>query len=586
MHIGSSAKGIIYILLALFVASIQTVEAQIVSDTTVSATVLTEDTIYVNSTDTVVLDTIPHTTLIEIEQDSTIVALADTIKQVGEVSSILLLEGVKIKEVTDSIVNSFSDKLKKVVPDAKSLAADIKRDSINRVNRAMDREIKSYLTQMANITHDSTLLNEYLLERDSIFRYKTKEPYTSISEYLTRVTSYPCDSLVDLTLCDREPNVAYLPLRYQLEDQEVLAIEAQITPPTKPQQIDYTKGITSLKPFGNNKNSTDRVIEQMRRRFVQSSPKYIHDTHINADVEVIELKELKHSNTLNTLVIVKKDAPKTKANIMVVAPKKDTNWVHSYTSSVQFSQAYISANWYQGGESNLNLLNAQTYNVSFDNKKKLIFTSQVLWRLGLSTTPTDTVHNMSINEDLFQATSMFGIKAVKDWYYTLSMNFSTQLFNTFESNSNTRSSAFFSPGDLNLGVGMSYNYTSTENLFKVSVILAPLSYNLKFSLDEQLAINAGIPEGDLTLNQLGFSIESNFSWAFYQNITWTARAYYFSDYKSTLSELETGFNFAINKYFSTILYLQARYDDQVVLTTDTGYFQFKEMLTIGFNYTI
>ena len=205
-------------------------------------------------------------------------------------------------------------------------------------------------------------------------------------------------------------------------------------------------------------------------------------------------------------------------------------------------------------------------------------------KLGISTTPSDTYHKFSINDDLFQINSKLGIKAVKDWYYTVSLLFKTQLFNSYGANSEVKNSAFFSPGEFNLGVGMSYNKKIAPKKFETSVMLAPLSYNLKFSLDEELAYRkAGIKEGRFD-NQVGSSLEGTFKWEFYPNLTWTSRVFYFTDYKSVLADLETGLNFVFNRFFSTKIYLHARFDDSVPRNKHNNHLQFKEMLSFGFNY--
>lgn len=292
------------------------------------------------------------------------------------------------------------------------------------------------------------------------------------------------------------------------------------------------------------------------------------------------------TNVFNTLLLQDAEPPAAEPAILEDV-KEESNWKHTYTGGLQVSQSYISDNWYQGGESNFNLLNDQNYGVKFDNQKLLLFTTDVIWRLGLITSTSDTYHKIQVNDDLFQVTTKFGVKAAKNWYYTLAINFNTQLFNSFEANSNTLSSAPFSPGNLNIGLGMSYNYTNEAKKFETSVMLAPLAYNLKFSLDEDLAYANGIPLGELHLNQIGSSAEATFKWEFYKNLTWTGRGFYFTDYHRTLGELETGLNFAFNKYFSTRIYVQSRYDNSVVERSANGsFFQFKEVLSFGLNYTM
>ena len=55
-------------------------------------------------------------------------------------------------------------------------------------------------------------------------------------------------------------------------------------------------------------------------------------------------------------------------------------------------------------------------------------------------------------------------------------------------------------------------------------------------------------------------------------------------YKYAQSDIETGMDIAFNRYFSTKIYLHARYDDSIEKNKHGNYFQFKELLSFGFNY--
>ena len=81
---------------------------------------------------------------------------------------------------------------------------------------------------------------------------------------------------------------------------------------------------------------------------------------------------------------------------------------------------------------------------------------------------------MNISEDLLQINSTFGYKAARRWYYSLNLQFKTQLFNSYPSNSDKLKSAFLSPGELNLGLGMTYNYQNDKKTFDFNATIAPL----------------------------------------------------------------------------------------------------------------
>ena len=45
-------------------------------------------------------------------------------------------------------------------------------------------------------------------------------------------------------------------------------------------------------------------------------------------------------------------------------------WIVNFQSSIQFSQVYVSENWYQGGTSNVNLLSDQQFSVKYNDPKE------------------------------------------------------------------------------------------------------------------------------------------------------------------------------------------------------------------------
>ena len=78
-------------------------------------------------------------------------------------------------------------------------------------------------------------------------------------------------------------------------------------------------------------------------------------------------------------------------------------WLHNVGPSLQFSQAYVSKNWYQGGNNHLALLFNFYWNVNLNPvyHPNLLFQSSLSYKLGLNSTPQDEVHSYSISEDVF-----------------------------------------------------------------------------------------------------------------------------------------------------------------------------------------
>ncbi len=284
----------------------------------------------------------------------------------------------------------------------------------------------------------------------------------------------------------------------------------------------------------------------------------------------------------NTEVIVDKDAATAGNGLPEV---KIRHWLHAFNSSLQFSQAYISPNWYQGGNNNVNFLGNINWNVKLNPKlhPDYLVESNLSYKIGVTSAPQDKEHDYLISEDLFQFNGTLGAKAFKHWYYSMNASFKTQLFNNYPSNSRTKSAAFLSPGELNVGLGMTYNYT--RNNFKLDASIAPLSYNLKMCINSGVNETAfGIKEGRNSVSQVGSNAEVKVSWNIMWNITYNSRFFVFTNYEYIMGDWENTINLSINRYLSTQLYLHLRYDSSHSNDTGWGKWQLKEILSFGLQY--
>ena len=269
-------------------------------------------------------------------------------------------------------------------------------------------------------------------------------------------------------------------------------------------------------------------------------------------------------------------------------PVKIKKWKISFSSNVQISQVFVSKNWYQGGNSNLNLLSDQLFTINYnDPTGKLLFENLVQWKFNLLTSAEDTVHKVRVSEDLFQINSKFGYKAFSKWYYSASMLFKTQLLTNYAPNSMVKETEFLSPGELNVGLGLSYSF-AYEKPVKLShtLTLSPLSYNLRFvALPNITPSKFGIESGN-TRNEIGSSLDYTMTWDLRYNIRWMTHLYAFTNYKNVLLEWTNSLDFSFSTYFSARLYLDLRYDNSVAPDPTLGYWQIKELLSIGFSYKI
>lgn len=265
------------------------------------------------------------------------------------------------------------------------------------------------------------------------------------------------------------------------------------------------------------------------------------------------------------------------------------HWLHIMDFGVQFSQAYISPNWYQGGDNSLTVLANLRWNVKLNQvyHPNLLLESNLQYKLGMYSTPNDQYHKYAISEDLLQYNLTGGLKAVHNWYYSFSMLFKTQFLNNYASDSWDRKASFLSPGELNVGLGMTYSKEDKKRgiVFKASI--APLSYNLRTCLDRRVdPTQFNIKAGHKYRNEIGSNAELTMTWQLAPNISWRQRLYLFSDYTYFTGDWEHTFNFSINRFLSTQLYVHGRYDTSVS-DKAKGWkkWMLKEILSFGFAYS-
>ena len=288
-------------------------------------------------------------------------------------------------------------------------------------------------------------------------------------------------------------------------------------------------------------------------------------------------------------ISVREDIVPAATPTLTAKPVKLKHWIRNFAASLQFSQAFVSPNWYQGGNNNLNALGAIVYNVKLNDAlhPKLLFETNFQYKLGMNTAPDDSLHTYNVSEDVLQVNSTFGIKAANHWYYSLNGQFKTQVLNSYTVNSNDLASAFLSPGELTAGLGMTYTYENPKKTFSINTSISPLSYHLITCINKNIDPTIyGITAGHKAESQIGSSIDMTLKWVIAYNITLSSHLFSFSDYKSIQADWENTIAFAINSFLTTQIYVHLRYDSQSPVLPDTKWkrLQVKEIFSIGFSY--
>lgn len=331
---------------------------------------------------------------------------------------------------------------------------------------------------------------------------------------------------------------------------------------------------------------SERLLKGMQHRFMMSEPETVY---FNASEMPSVPKEYRaYFDQVTTRIRFQeiKVDDKAKPIEAVIKPKR---WLHTFDGSIQFSQAYISPNWYQGGKNNLNMIGQLNYNVKLNQNvyPNLLFDTNVSYKVALNSAPDDSIHAVNISEDIFQINSTFGLKAARNWYYSANLLFKTQLLKSYPTNSRQLKSAFLSPGELNVGLGMTYSTTNKKQTVKFGTSISPLSWNLKSCINSQIdPVTYGLDPGQHIKNKVGSSAECTLDWKIAYNISYHSRLFLFTDYEYAYGDWEHTFDFSINRFLSTRLYIHMRYDTSTPHLEDTKWskFQLKEIFSFGFAY--
>lgn len=265
------------------------------------------------------------------------------------------------------------------------------------------------------------------------------------------------------------------------------------------------------------------------------------------------------------------------------------HWLRTFNSAIQFSQAYVSPNWYQGGNNNINVLVNLFYNVKLNPAfhQKFLFETTFQYKLGMNDAPNDSLRNYSISEDLFQWNLLAGYKASKYWYYSTNVSFKTQFLRNYKPNTRDLKGAFLSPGELNVGVGMTYNYANAKKTFTLDASISPFSWNMKTCVNHRMdETGYGIKPGHTTVSQYGSNAEAKLYWVLSENINLRSRLFVFTNYEYAYGDWENTLSFNINRFLSTQIYVHMRYDTTTPANEDKNWrkFQLKEILSFGFAY--
>ena len=192
---------------------------------------------------------------------------------------------------------------------------------------------------------------------------------------------------------------------------------------------------------------------------------------------------------------------------------QNSHWYKEANVLVQFTQNYISPNWYKGGKSQFSVLNIAKGQISY-RRDPITWDNYGEWRVGITTTPGDTLRKYNVTDDMFRLYSKFGYKIIPKLFAVASVELNTTLWNVWNENQTTAKTAFMTPLKFHVYGGLDY-----RPINDLSIFVAPVTYKLVYAYfgdgDKKRNIdvtNYGIAAGEHLRNDLGTTIRVQWQW--------------------------------------------------------------------------
>lgn len=321
---------------------------------------------------------------------------------------------------------------------------------------------------------------------------------------------------------------------------------------------------------------------------IEKHPELVSYTEDMLPKDQIKPEIMATTNSFESLFKVVPELKKSKAaeKIQIELPKIGF-WTTKGKLSTSFSQNYMTKNWYQGGENNVNIYNNLVMTANYNNRRNITWNNGLDYRLGINSIPHDPDKKFRINTDYLRINSQLSLRAIKKWDYSMNLDFTTQAFTNRQSDGEAIS-AFLSPGTVNLSIGMNYNFRNKKNNAGFSFYISPLTYNNRFVIDTALVnpTRHGIKPNHRSIqNYGGLLMQGNINWTISRDISYSSRYKFYTPYDCTQFEWENTINVYVNRYLTMSFFYYLRFDDgREKREGEKSYFQFKEMFSFGLNF--
>jgi hypothetical protein len=262
---------------------------------------------------------------------------------------------------------------------------------------------------------------------------------------------------------------------------------------------------------------------------------------------------------------------------------EDTTVVQGWTKKGNFNflaNQSTFTNWLPGGQSNFAI--ATGINYDFNYKRGVwSWDNKLMVNYGVTKIKGQ---DLLKSDDRIEFNSLAGRKASGYWYYSMFLNFRSQLTtdlgNPAPGFALPKTTSFFSPAYLQVGPGMMWRKRDT---FKFN--FAPLTSRFVFVMDEVLS-NAGafgVDPGKNLRFEFGASLSGYYKFDLWENVSMenilNLYTNYLEDPQNVDLDYQVNIVMKINKYLSTNLAFQAIYDDNAFKG-----FQTRQVIGVGVNF--
>ena len=275
----------------------------------------------------------------------------------------------------------------------------------------------------------------------------------------------------------------------------------------------------------------------------------------------------------------------SKEDKVVVKARRPNFWKFPGNCSFGFTQNYYTDNW--GADNKYAGTATVVLNANYDDGKALIWTNNLDMRLGFQTNKSDKMRTFRPTTNRVVYNTNAGLRAVKSWYYSASVNIETKIVPEFQANSDRVLADLFSPMEVKIAPGMTYDFKyGKKKKFTGKLTVAPLAYNIMYVQRPSLVTRYGVKKGHHSRHSFGPTARVNFNYPITKQISWSSTLLCYSNLSRTQIDWSNTFNFSINKYMSASLFVHPVFDDNSPAWKGKwGYLRMEESLSLNMKYS-